>query len=193
MATNGIDVSSFQSGVALKSFTGLDFVLAKATEGTNVKDGMYNTWASEAEALGVQFGAYHFFHAENLQAEKEADLFCAVARPRDNLTLWLDYETYGESPEADAQAIELFISTVQLNVGVQQKVGLYVNGTGLARVMPFRAQLKMAALWYADPSHPMTDQAGLIDWDVHQYEIVGGVDRNYSVWSKAKWESYAAW
>jgi GH25 family lysozyme M1 (1,4-beta-N-acetylmuramidase) len=193
MGTNGVDLSAFQSSVTVKSFTGLDFVIAKATEGTTVKDPTYSTWAAETEDAGAQFGAYHFFHAENKAAMQEADVFCAYARPRTGLSLWLDYETYGASPEDDAAQIALFISTVKQNVGSQQKVGLYVNGTGLNRILPYRAAIGMSALWYAAPSMGMTDQGAAMKWEIHQYETLDGIDRNYSTWSIQDWVNYAAW
>ena len=80
-----------------------------------IKDPTYPSWASESEDLGVAFGAYHFFHAENLNADAQADVFCAYARPRNGLMLWLDYETWGASGEQDAQEIALFSDTVKLN------------------------------------------------------------------------------
>jgi GH25 family lysozyme M1 (1,4-beta-N-acetylmuramidase) len=193
MGTNGVDLSSFQSSVTVKSFTGLDFVIAKATEGTGVKDPLYNQWASETEEAGAQFGAYHFFHAENSQAVQEADVFCAYARPRTGLSLWLDYETYGKTAEDDAAQIALFIETVRGNVGNQQKIGLYVNEIGLSRMLPYRASLGISALWYAAPSMAMTDQGAAMTWDIHQYEVLDGVDRDYSTWSVQDWINYAAW
>lgn len=193
MSTNGIDLSQYQSKLTLKSFTGLDFVIAKATEGLTVKDPTYNMWALEAFDLGIGFGAYHFLHTPDQRGKEEADMFCAYARPRSGLSLWVDYETYGVSGEADAEVIELFISTVKLNVGKQQKVGLYANRTGLERLLPYRNSLDVSALWYADPSHPMTDQAAPLKWQIHQYETYQGVDRNYSIWSKEDWESYTKW
>ena len=42
----------------------------------------------------------------------------------------------------------------------------------------------MAALWYADPSHAMMAQDALLGWEVHQYEVVNGVDRNWSKWTR---------
>jgi len=189
--TNGVDMSQYQAGNALRSFTGLDFCIAKATEGTTVKDPTYNQWASEAEELGIAFGAYHFFHAENLNADAQADMFCAYARPRNGLMLWLDYETWGASGEVDAQEIALFTDTVRLNVP-EAKVGIYTNGTGLARILPYRHTIQMAALWYAD-NRPMLDQGALLGWEIHQYEVLNGVDRDYSKWTRAQMDAYAAW
>ena len=193
MPSNGIDLSRFQAGVSLHGMTGLDFVIAKATEGTTFKDASYNTFASETEAAGAQFGAYHFFHAEKLNARAQPDTFCAFARPRSGLSLWVDYETYGASGEADAEEIALFISEIKLNVGPQQKVGIYCNETGLSRIFPYRSEIPFNGLWYAQPSIPMTSQNALLPWQIHQYETLDGIDRNYSTWTPEQFKSFWTW
>ena len=193
MSTNGIDLSNFQAGTSLHGMTGLDFVIAKATEGTTFKDKSYPIFASEAEAAGAQFGAYHFFHAENMNARAQADTFCAYARPRSELSLWVDYETYGKDGQTDAEELALFISEIKLNVGQQQKVGIYCNGTGLARIFPYRAEIPFNGLWYATLDGHVDAQTAKMPWQINQYEVFQGIDRNTSIWTPAQWKSFWAW
>jgi len=128
MGTNGVDVSQYQYGTDLTHMSGLDFVIAKASEGHTIQDRSYGMWAQQAQAANAQFGAYHFFHAEALRTRAEADFFCSIARPRSGLSLWVDYETYGVSGQHDAEMLGYFIREVKGNIGNQQKVGFIVMG-----------------------------------------------------------------
>lgn len=191
--SNGIDLSSWQTGKIITGMPGLDFVIAKASEGVTLEDDMYQSWASGAERVQAQFGAYHFAHPENLKARAEADFFCATAQPRSGLSLWVDYESYGDSGQIDAEWLGYFVCEVKRNVGNQQKVGIYCNGEGLARIQPYLHEIPYNGLWYADPDRGMTVQNPAMSWQVHQYEVFEGIDRNWSVWSAEEWISYWKW
>ena len=194
MPANGIDVSEYQQGTDITKISGLDFVIAKATQGTTITDPTYEEWAGEAEKAGAQFGAYHFARAELLNARAQADFFSATARLRSGLSAWIDYETYGASGQADAEFLGYFAREVQYNSGSKrQKIGIYCNKTGLSRIKPWLHEIPYSALWLADPSSPMTTQNPGMAWQVHQYEVFEGIDRNYSTWSRADWESFWKW
>ena len=65
MGCNGIDVSNNNGRLDLtRGFSGLDFVIAKATEGTAFVDDTLAWYHSQARAAGSLFGAYHFGHPE---------------------------------------------------------------------------------------------------------------------------------
>jgi GH25 family lysozyme M1 (1,4-beta-N-acetylmuramidase) len=193
MGSNGVDLSEFQAGTSLAALTGLDFVIAKASEGDTIADPTYNLWASQAEEAGAQFGAYHFFHPETFNARAQAEFFVSVANPRSGLSLWVDYETYTpEGGQVDAEEIGLFISTVKIAVP-QAKVGIYANGTGLGKILPFLREIPFNGFWYANPSTPMTQQSAGLSWQIHQYESLDGIDRDYSTWSPAQFASYWKW
>lgn len=198
MSTNGIDVSQYQAGLKLSSISGLDFTIAKASQGLTSGGGFadphYKDFEHQANAIpGLHFGAYHFGRPEYLNARAQADYFCATAQPRSGMSLWYDYETWGVSGQYDAEEIGYFISEIKRNHGNKPKVGIYTNGEGLARIKPYLFEIPYNGLWFANPSVPMTTQNPSLAWQVHQYEVFGGIDRNYSVWSRADWESYWAW
>lgn len=188
---NGVDVSENNSATIISP--GPQFIIAKATEGTTETDSQYNNYAAYAFEIGAQFGAYHFFHAENLSARAEADHFMTIAKPRSLLSLWIDYETYGLSGSADAEEIGFFIDEVKVHFP-QAKVGIYCNGTGLARIEPFLAEIPFNGLWYANPSIPMTQQSLTgIEWQIHQYATVNGIDQDYWAWDLDKIVQYYTW
>jgi GH25 family lysozyme M1 (1,4-beta-N-acetylmuramidase) len=194
MPSNGVDLSDDQAGLELSSLAGLDFVIAKAVEGLTT-DGAttYAGWAAQAEEVGAQFGAYAFFHPELLNARAQSDYFCTKANPRSGLSLWIDYETYGASGAADAEELGLFIDQIKVNVGNQQKVGIYANGTGLARILPYLAEIPFNGFWWANPSVPMTTQSTGLEWQIHQYESLNNIDRDYSTWTPGEFATYWQW
>ncbi len=59
MAMNGIDISSYQSGLNLDNVS-YDFVAIKATEGTSYVNPMCDTHFQEAKAAGKKRAVYHF-------------------------------------------------------------------------------------------------------------------------------------
>lgn len=192
MPSNGIDVSSYQAGLNLSTFAGLDFVLAKATEGSNLADTSYTGFANQAKALKKIFGAYHFFHAEDLNARAQANWFMTYAKPQTGRSLWVDYETYGASPQADAEEIGYFIAEVKINFS-HQKVGIYANATGLNRLFPYLKEIPFNGFWYARPDLPMTAQSAGLKWQIHQYETLDNIDRNYSTWSPEEFTAIWEW
>ena len=72
MALNGIDISSWQSGINL-AVVPCDFVVIKATEGTNYVNPDYERAYNQAKASGKCLGVYHYANGGNIQAE--ADYF----------------------------------------------------------------------------------------------------------------------
>jgi GH25 family lysozyme M1 (1,4-beta-N-acetylmuramidase) len=193
MGCYGIDLSNNNGKVDITKI-GLapSFVFAKASEGTTFRDPLYGYKSQQAEAHDAQFGAYHFFHAEQLQARREAENFVAAARPRSMLSCWLDYETYGASGKADAEAIGLFISYAKV-MCPPIRIGLYCNGTGLARIQPYLEEIPFNGLWFASLGGEVTSQLKPTEWQVNQYAIDNGIDHNYSTWTAAEMRDYWAW
>ncbi len=185
MTANGIDVSSYQGKMSLTdNLTGLDFVIAKCTEGSSIADGTYDYYQTQATSLKLHFGAYHFFHAENYDADHEADWFIRHAALKPGMSVWVDYETYGISPEADLAQLALFALTVQA-ISPVTRIGLYANLTGFKRLGNQGVQNVFDFFWLASPTGatetPDTPLAEYdLSWLLHQYEVFNGVDRDYS-------------
>lgn len=193
---NGIDVSNNNGRLALtKGFSGLDFVIAKASEGTGFVDEDYAWYEGQAHAAAVLFGAYHFGHPELQDGRREAELFMSVAPPRSGQSLWYDYEVYGASSAADAEAVSVFLDTIKIAYP-HARAGLYANLTGMARILPH--DVPWDALWLADPTGQLeTPDAPLAhlgaSWNIHQYETFAGIDRNYSRWTRQQMQEFFTW
>lgn len=90
MALNGIDISSWQSGINL-AVVPCDFVVIKATEGINYVNPDYDRAYAQAKAAGKCLGIYHYANGGNIQAE--ADYFLGnVGNRLGEAILILDWE-----------------------------------------------------------------------------------------------------
>jgi GH25 family lysozyme M1 (1,4-beta-N-acetylmuramidase) len=187
----GIDVSN--NNGSLDSIGNAQFVIAKCTEGTGFADSTYGHYAQLAERSRAQFGAYHYFITGQMNARSQARVFMKYARPRNLLSLWVDYELYGASGASDATELALFISTIKLAYP-HQKVGIYANETGFLRIKNRLTEIPYDAIWLAAFSVPPEEQVpGLPRWNIHQYTISNGVDQNYTPWSEHEMQEFFTW
>ncbi len=97
---DGIDVSHWQGFIRWHKVAaaGVDFAIAKATDGTWMVDPRYARNEARAEANGIFFTAYHYARPTTAtnDAVKEADFFVKNANlTGDNLVPALDIETSG--------------------------------------------------------------------------------------------------
>lgn len=195
MTANGIDVSNNNGKLNLSGISGLDFVIAKCTEGTGFVDLTYTYYQSHTKTLGKHFGAYHFLHAENLNGEEEAMFFLRHAGLVSGNSVWIDYEVYGTNPDVDSEVVQLFAETVKANSRIKH-VGLYANLTGMRRVLPNNVTAAVDPLWLAEyngqletpdrPLHPYS-------WTIHQYEVLSNIDRDYSRLTAAQLTAMFTW
>lgn len=188
----GIDVSN-NNGTP-KSVGHAQFVIAKCTQGNSFVDTTYDRYAQIAEESKAQFGAYHYFIAGSMNARTQAKFFMRHARPRNLLSLWVDYEVYGTNGASDATELALFISTIKLAYP-KQKVGIYANETGLLRIQPHLSEIPYDSIWLAAWSVPPGEQVpGLPRWDIHQYAVSPSqVDQDYSNWSESQMQEFFTW
>lgn len=197
MSANGIDVSNNNGKLDISKVTGLDFVIAKATEGTNFVDPTYNFYQTKTLAAGKHFGAYHFLHAENLDGQSEALWFLRHANLKSGNSVWIDYETFGKSPAIDIEVVSLFAETVQAESAVKH-VGLYSNLNGYSRVGPLGISAACDRFWLAEPTgQTETPDQPLgkygLTWTLHQYEVLAGIDRDYSRVTAAQLTTLSKW
>lgn len=79
---SGFDMSHYQGRVdwdALATDPNAGFLYLKASEGSNLKDNMYNTYYREARRVGFKIGSYHFFRP-NCPAREQFENFRAVIK-----------------------------------------------------------------------------------------------------------------
>lgn len=87
----GCDISHWQRNDF--DFTGLEFVILKATEGKTYKDKTFHDKMKIAKEKGLLVGAYHFARPENNTAVVEAQNFVDSVKPYINeCMLCLDWE-----------------------------------------------------------------------------------------------------
>jgi GH25 family lysozyme M1 (1,4-beta-N-acetylmuramidase) len=96
----GIDVSHWQGWIDWRRVarSGVDFAIAKATEGTWMVDDRYRANKAGAQRAGIRFTAYHFANPSGRRrdAVREADYFVRHARLNGwNLIPALDLEAHG--------------------------------------------------------------------------------------------------
>lgn len=118
---NGIDISSWQAGISVADVPA-DFVIVKATEGTNYTSPNMREQADETLAAGKLLGFYHF--AQTGDAYAEADYFCdTVSDYLPNAALFLDYEADALN-NGSGWAYD-FLARVETRTG--QKPGIYMS------------------------------------------------------------------
>jgi lysozyme len=130
-ARQGIDVSHWQGRVNWKlvAGSGIDFAIAKATQGTWLVDEWYARNASRARSQGIRFTAYHFAQptSRTNSAVRQARFFLKHAKLTSaDLVPALDVERSGGlSPVALRRWVRDWLREVYLRIGV--KVIVYSN------------------------------------------------------------------
>ncbi len=74
MTMNGIDTASWQAGIRVDRIE-CDFLIAKATEGTDYVNPECDNDYQEAKASGKSRGLYHFGNPDRFSAQAEAEFF----------------------------------------------------------------------------------------------------------------------
>lgn len=91
MSLNGFDVASYQAGMNVSEVAG-DFVLVKATEGTDYTNPEFNGHAKQTLSAGKKLGVYHFIRNDS-DIKQQADYFLTVVKPYiGKAMLVLDFE-----------------------------------------------------------------------------------------------------
>lgn len=154
----GIDVSHYQDKPSL---AGLGFLIAKATEGTNVRDPDYQRHIGRARAVGLVTGAYHFGRAGDGVAQ--ARFFLDTVGPSAGIYV-LDHE----SDMTDTQA-KRFLATI---AAAGHETWLYDSLRRRPGGYPDLGQKRRwIALWGSSPPP--------VPWDLWQYSNSGGaLDRD---------------
>lgn len=166
---NGIDVSRWQPA-NITELVDYDFVIIKATEGTNYVSPYCDTQYQKAKARGKLVGVYHF--ASGLDARAEADFFV------DNIqgyigeaVLVLDWEANAVS--RGAEWVRAFVRRVKERTNVPPII--YGSASPLsAHNVPQVAKEEDCGLWVA--AYPNSEHTGYRD----EPQLLGSVIRQYS-------------
>lgn len=181
----GIDVSHWQGEIVWADVVaaGVDFTIAKATEGRLADDDQYARNKERAEALGLPFGAYHFAHPDATvdDALLEADHFVDTAALTDvNLLPVLDLEDHGGfGPRRLRRWVKAWLAEVELRLGVKPIIytspSFWRDRMGNSRWFAEHGYRLWIAHWHvAKPSVPARNWAGR-GWTLWQYDDCGSV------------------
>lgn len=178
----GIDISAHNGDIDFGRLAagGVDFVMMKATEGTNFKDVKFVDNYREARRAGLRVGAYHFFRFDS-DSEMQALNFLHSVRNRHlDMPLAVDIEEWGNP---DGLATSKIVASLRTMIGMLEAAGygvvLYTNKDGYTRFV--KGNFDNYPLWICSFADPPV--AG--DWDIWQYShrgslpgISGRVDLN---------------
>lgn len=117
MALNGIDVSSWQAGINIAAVPA-DFVIVKATQGTNYVSPVFRAQADATLNSGKLLGIYHYISGGNWQAEAEY-FVNAVKDYVGRAVLALDFESGDNSAYGDTSYLQQCAQTVYNLTGVR--------------------------------------------------------------------------
>lgn len=199
----GIDVSSFQKGLNLKS-TGAEFVICKATDGIRFVDSCCDNFIQEAKRNGQLFGFYHFangLHKSSMAAQ--AKYFVDNCKGYFGYGVpFLDWEDskeeYGGAVlKYGASAAKEWLDEVYRLTGVRPIV--YMSAY-VSHAYDWSEVAKDYALWGAgyygnstyDNPHTNEYNWGAFKYPaIHQYTSAGGLDKNIAYMDKEAWGKFA--
>ncbi|MBF0895944.1 MAG: lysozyme, partial [Atopobium sp.] len=198
----GIDVSGYQALGASYShpnvetaYSGSDFVIAKATQGTQPMNRYMTAQLQRALADGKLIGVYHYAEGGSPVAEADAFVAC-VSSYIGKALLCLDWENGDNDAWGSTVWARQFVDRVYAKTGVYPVVYTYPAG---------RPQVASCAdvsrLWIAGyPDNRFSwDLPSMIyntgawgDWTIWQYSSAGGtVDLDVAKLTYAEWEQLA--
>lgn len=213
MSLYGIDISSNQKAINIAKVKA-DFVIIKATGGTNYVNPYCNNHYAQTKKAGKLIGLYHYAHeySSNHTAIHEANYFIKnIKNYVGTAMLVLDYEeplNHHSFTQKDVTWIYNFIKQVKKLTGVI--CVLYVSKSVVQKLDFKRVVNANVGLWYAQyanyspmgyVSKPWTDNKGTGSWKasaMFQYTSTGqlagyngNLDLNIFYGTKKAWKAYA--
>lgn len=181
----GIDVSHWQGQIRWVDVVadGVDFAIAKATEGRDAQDDQYARNKERAEALGLPFGAYHYANPDRTanDALLEADNFVDTAALNgNNLLPVLDLEEHGGfGPRRLRRWVKTWLAEVEARTGVKPIIytspSFWHDRMGNSRWFAKNGYRLWIAHWHVvKPRVPARNWAGR-GWTLWQYDNCGHV------------------
>lgn len=206
---NGFDVSSYQTGMDVGRVAG-DFVLVKATEGTDYTNPAFNAHVQQVLTSSKRLGVYHFIR-NDVDVKRQADYFLTkVGRYVGQAMLVLDFENTNGSTIQNQTGVDLakqWLDYVYDKTGVRP-----VLYTGVSCENSLNWSSVVAAnygLWIAQYNNynavngyaPRDLYGSLKHWKtavMFQYTSAGhlsgwseGLDFNVFYGDKSAWDKYA--
>ena len=199
MTLNGIDISSYQSGIDL-SVVPCDFVIIKATQGTGYVNPDCDRAYQQAKRAGKLRGTYHYVGGGNAVAEADYYVNNIKGYLRDGL-LAIDWEAEQNSAWGNEAYLEQLVRRVIERTGIKPLI--YSMASRYAQVAAVAKKLD-CGLWiaeYADmnptgyQAHPWRE--GAYACAIRQYASTGrlngwggNLDLNIAYMTRDQWAKY---
>lgn len=201
MTMNGIDISSYQTGIDLGKVP-CDFAIVKATEGTGYVNPACNAQYASAKGAGKLLGLYHYATGGNATAE--ANFFVdSIKNYVGSAILCIDWEQGGNGAWGNMGYLKQLCQQVINRTGVRPLI--YVQASAYAPVSQVARELNLG-LWIAqyasmDPTgyqaHPWNE--GAYSCAIRQYSSTGrlpgwggNLDLNLAYMDRNAWLKYAS-
>lgn len=202
---NGIDISSYQAELNA-GIVPSDFVIIKATEGTNYINPTWEEQAGQVIQTNKLLGFYHFSSVEN--PIEEADFFISVVKDYiGKAVLVLDFEAGAINAWGNVGARQ-FLNRVKEKTGINPMI--YMSSE-VTRQFNWSIISNTNPLWVAQyasmnptgyQSEPWTDGNGYGAWSsaaIHQYSSAGSLanwngnlDINLAYINANQWKALAS-
>lgn len=199
MTLNGIDISSYQSGIDL-SVVPCDFVIIKATQGTGYVNPDCDRAYQQAKRAGKLRGTYHYVGGGNAVAEADYYINNIKGYLKDGL-LAIDWEAEQNSAWGNEAYLEQLVRRVIERAGIKPLI--YSMASRYAQVAAVAKKLD-CGLWiaeYADmnptgyQAHPWRE--GAYACAIRQYTSTGrlngwggNLDLNIAYMTRDQWAKY---
>ena len=200
MTLNGIDISSYQSGIDL-TVVPCDFVIIKATQGTGYVNPDCDRAYQQAKRAGKLRGTYHYVGGGNAVAEADYYVNNIKGYLKDGL-LAIDWEAEQNSAWGNEAYLEQLVRRVIERAGIKPLI--YSMASRYAQVAAVAKKLD-CGLWiaeYADmnptgyQAHPWRE--GAYACAIRQYASTGrlngwggNLDLNIAYMTRDQWAKYA--
>lgn len=180
----GVDVSEYQGAIDLEALSdaGIEFVYAKASEGTTHVDAQFSATCDRASNSNIALGAYHFFSFDS-PGETQAANFIASAKASwddpamQSLKPAVDVEWYGDKKQNPPQAEDVrrelrsFVETVEAACG--HKPLIYAGND--VYDLYLKGYFDDCDLWISCRKWPAWVEWPQGGWTIWQYSDVGEV------------------
>ncbi|KPX48831.1 MULTISPECIES: glycoside hydrolase family 25 protein [Pseudomonas syringae group] len=194
MSTNskGIDLSHFQGDVDFKkvSEAGIEYAFIKATEGATVQDAKYTTYRTDARAVGIKTGAYHYFRALSSTPEAQRDNIVSTLTAADfdasTEFFAIDVELAGNekaTPDEMADNLHKLLTLLESEKILQgKKPFIYCNNNfWMNNISGDKYAFSEYPLWIAnwdvsEPKVPSTWTVAGKSWSIWQHSNKGRID-----------------
>lgn len=200
MTLNGIDISSYQSGIDL-TVVPCDFVIIKATQGTGYVNPDCDRAYQQAKRAGKLRGTYHYVGGGNAVAEADYYVNNIKGYLKDGL-LAIDWEAEQNGAWGNEAYLEQLVRRVIERTGIKPLI--YSMASRYAQVAAVAKKLD-CGLWiaeYADmnptgyQAHPWRE--GAYACAIRQYTSTGrlngwggDLDLNLAYFDRDAWKRYA--